>query len=115
MTDGKGAVAGFILVEPDEMERFHRNNCALHLRYAGVGHSYRRQGVFRALVQHVIARNVLLTATVKAANRSQMAALLKRIGFQKWSGDPRLEEDFRWQPNNAEDAAAARESDTTIS
>jgi ribosomal protein S18 acetylase RimI-like enzyme len=97
-TDGGGAVAGFILVEPDEMERFQRDNDALHLRYAGVVNSYRRQGVFRALVQQVMKRNVPLTATVKAANRSQMAALLKRIGFQKWSGDPQLEEDFRWEP-----------------
>jgi ribosomal protein S18 acetylase RimI-like enzyme len=97
-TDGGGAVAGFILVEPDEMERFQRDNDALRLRYAGVVNSYRRQGVFRALVQQVMKRKVPLTATVKAANRSQMAALLKRIGFQKCSGDPQLEEDFRWQP-----------------
>ena len=98
MTDGGGVVAGFILVEPDEMERFHHDNRALHLRYAGVSNAYRRQGIFRALIQQVIKRGVPLTATVKAANQCQMAALLQRVGFQRWSGDPQIEEHFRWQP-----------------
>jgi hypothetical protein len=48
-TDGGGVVAGFILVEPDEMERFQRNNHALHLRYAGVAKAHRRRCIFRAL------------------------------------------------------------------
>ena len=97
-TDGGGVVAGFILVEPDKMERFHHDNRALHLRYAGVSNAYRRRGIFRALIQQVIKRGVPLTATVKAANQCQMAALLQRVGFQRWSGDPQIEEHFRWQP-----------------
>jgi ribosomal protein S18 acetylase RimI-like enzyme len=93
-----GAVAGFILAEPDEMERFHYDNQALHLRYAGVSNTCRRQGIFRALIQQVMKRGVPLTAIVKAANRCQMAALLQRVGFQRWSGDTQIEEHFRWQP-----------------
>ena len=97
-TDGRGAIAGFILVEPDELERFQHDNHALHLRYAGIANTYRRQGIFRALIQQVINRGVPLTATVKGANKCQMAALLQRVGFQRWSGDPQIEEHFRWQP-----------------
>lgn len=97
-TDGGGVVTGFILVEPDEMERFQHDNQALHLRYAGVSNTCRRQGIFRALIQQVMKRGVPLTAIVKAANRCQMAALLQRVGFQQWSGDTQIEEHFRWQP-----------------
>ena len=97
-TGGRGVVAGFILAEPDEMERFHHDNQALHLRYAGVSNAYRRQGIFRALIQQVMKRGVPLTAIVKAANQCQMAALLQRVGFQRWSGDAQIEEHFRWQP-----------------
>jgi ribosomal protein S18 acetylase RimI-like enzyme len=97
-TDGGGVVAGFILVEPDGMERFQHDNQALHLRYAGISNTCRRQGVFRALIQQVMKRGVPLTATVKAGNQCQMAALLQRVGFQRWRGDPQTEEHFKWQP-----------------
>lgn len=97
-TDGSGFVAGFILVEPDEMERFQHDNQALHLRYAGVSNTCRRRGVFHALIQQIMKRGVPLTATVKAANRCQMAAHLQRVGFQHRSGDAKIEEHFRWQP-----------------
>jgi GNAT superfamily N-acetyltransferase len=92
-----GAVAGVILVEPDEIEQFQHDNHALHLRYVGVTKAYRQQGIFRSLVKQVMKRGVPLTATVKAANLCQMATLLQRFGFQRWSGDPQ-EEHFRWQP-----------------
>jgi len=96
--DGRGVVAGFILVEPDEMERFQHDNHALHLCYAGVAKTYRKRGIFHLLIKQVMKRSVPLTATVKAANQCHMAALLQRIGFQRWSGDPQIEEHFRWQP-----------------
>jgi hypothetical protein len=99
-TDDNGCVAGFLLVEPDKMERFHRDNQALHLRYAGVTKTQRERGVFRALIQQVMCRKVPLTATVKAANQSGMAARLMQIGFQKWGADSHLgQETFRWQHN----------------
>ncbi len=80
------------------MERFQHDNQALHLRYAGVSNSSRRQGIFRALIQQAMKRGVPLTATVKAGNQCRMAALLRRIGFLRWSGDPQTEEHFKWQP-----------------
>lgn len=95
---GGSVVAGFILVEPDQMERFHHDNQALHLLYAGVSNTCRRQGIFPALIQQIMKRGVPLTATVKAGNQCQMAALLRRFGFQRWSGDPQTEERFKWQP-----------------
>lgn len=96
--DGGGVVAGFILVEPDEMERFQHDNHALHLRYAGVAKAYRQRGIFRSLIKQVMKRSVPLTATVNAANQCQMAALMQRVGFQRWSGDPQIEEQFKWRP-----------------
>ena len=98
-TDGGGVVAGFILVEPDEMERFQRNNAALHLAYAGVAKTQRKHGIFRALLQCVMNRSVPLTATVKFANQSGMAERLKCIGFRQTSVDSSREEyTFIWQP-----------------
>ncbi len=91
-TDGGGVVAGFILVEPDEMERFQRNNAALHLAYAGVVKTQRKHGIFRALLQCVMNRGVPLTATVKFANQSAMAERLSRIGFRQTSVDSSREE-----------------------
>jgi hypothetical protein len=92
-------ITGFLLVESDEVERRQRNNQALHLHYAGVTKIQRNRGIFRALVQQAMNRNVPLSATVKAANQSEMTARLTRIGFQKWRSDSHHSEDnFRWQP-----------------
>lgn len=97
--NGRGVVEGFILVEPDEMERFQRNNAALHLAYAGVAKTQRKHGIFRAMLQHVMNQNVPLTAMVKFANQSGMAERLKRIGFRQTSVDSSREEyTFFWQP-----------------
>ena len=96
--DGGGVTVGFVLVEPDEMERFQRNNHALHLRYAGVAQAHRQRGIFRALVKQLMKRSVPLIATVRAGNKRQMQVLLQHVGFQRWSGDPQIEEHFGWQP-----------------
>jgi ribosomal protein S18 acetylase RimI-like enzyme len=93
-----GAVAGVILVEPDEMEHFLYENHALHLRYVGVTKAYRQQGIFRSLVKQVMKRGVPLTATVKATNQCQMAILLEKFGFQHCSGYSEIEDQFKWQP-----------------
>ena len=87
------------MVEPDEMERFQRNNEALYLTYAGVAESRRGLGIFRVLLQCVMKRNVPLTATVKFTNQSGMAERLKRIGFCQTSVDSSREQyEFIWQP-----------------
>ena len=85
--DNNGNVVGFLLIEPDKLERFHHDNQALHLRYGGVAKSQRRAGIFLALLQQAMDRRVLLTATVKAANQSGMAERLMFSGFQKLSAE----------------------------
>ena len=96
--DNDGNVIGFLLIEPDKLERFFRDNQALHLRYGGVAKSQRRAGIFRALLQQTMDRGVLLTATVKAANQSGMAERLVFSGFQKLSAELPNEDNFRWEP-----------------
>jgi hypothetical protein len=96
-TDKRGKVIGFQLVEPDEMERFLHANQALHLKYGGVERRHREKGVFRALVQRVMAENVPLTAVVKNDNRSDMAARLCRMGFVRQSISD-AEVALKWQP-----------------
>jgi hypothetical protein len=100
--DDNGCVIGFLLVEPDRLERFHNNNLALHLCYAGVAKGERKAGVFRAMIEQLMSRKVSLTASVKAANQSDMAARLTQMGFQRSSTISRDEDNFRWQPRRTE-------------
>lgn len=95
--DRAGRVVGFLLAEPDNMERFHHDNQALHLPYGGVFKSMRKQGVFHKLVEKAMSRQVPLTATVKRANRCGMGARLMKIGFTKISCNNQ-EDQFRLQP-----------------
>jgi hypothetical protein len=95
--DNNGSVVGFLLIEPDELERFQHDNQALNLRYGGVAKSRRRAGIFRALLQQAMVRRVLLTATVKAANQSGMAERLVFSGFQKLSAESPNQDNFRWE------------------
>lgn len=100
--DGDERVIGFLLVEPDKMERSFCNNMALHLPYGGVTASWRGQRIFSALIRQVMSRKVPLTATVKAANLSKMATRLPQLGFQNAGpGSFPKETDFRWQPEQA--------------
>lgn len=98
-TGSRGVLAGFILAKPDKMERSLWNNAALNLNYVGVAKTERKHGIFRALLQCVMNRDVPLTATVKFANQSGMGERLSRIGFSQTSVDPSREEyTFIWQP-----------------
>jgi ribosomal protein S18 acetylase RimI-like enzyme len=98
-TAGDEVVVGFCLAKPDEMERFHHGNHALHLTYSGVSNSYRQQGIFRALIQQIKDRGTPLTAIVKAGNQCQMAARLQRMGFEMPAEHPQTEVHLKWQPN----------------
>jgi ribosomal protein S18 acetylase RimI-like enzyme len=80
--DGR-KVIGFLQAEPDQLERFHHDNGALHLSYGGVRAKYRGCGVFRSLTEKLVERRVPLTATVKHANKSGMARVLIKLGFVK--------------------------------
>jgi hypothetical protein len=95
--DNAGRIVGFLLAEPDEMERFHHNDQALHLPYGGVAKSMRKQGAFCRLIEMVMSYQVPLTATVKRTNQCGMGARLMKIGFTKITCNDQ-EEQFRWQP-----------------
>jgi hypothetical protein len=90
-------VVGFQLVEPDQLERFHHNNQALHLPYGGVSSSHRGQRIFSTLAGKIMAKGVQLTATVKRANKSDMASRLLKLGFTKVISTDDQDE-LRWQP-----------------
>jgi hypothetical protein len=90
-------IVGFLLVEPEEMERFLHDNQALHLPYGGVTKTWRNQGTFQNLIEMVMSRHAPLTATVKRENRCKMAPRLIKIGFTKVSCNAQ-EDKFRWQP-----------------
>lgn len=102
--DERNVVRGFLLVKPDEMERFHNNNNALHLCYGGVATAYRRQGIFQTLIQSIMSCRVTLTAIVKAGNRSGMAKILQQeYGFESPLDDGTH---YRWQPHRPASSSA---------
>ena len=70
------AVAGFVLVDSAEVGRHWGENELLGLRYAG-------GDAVAALLAKVLERNVPITASVRDANRSGLAALLERHGFRE--------------------------------
>ena len=79
--DNDGAVAGFLLAEPDQMERFLHDEGAVNLAYAGVAPAARGMGTFPALARQAMGMKVPLTATVKRGNTSDMVGRFQRLGF----------------------------------
>jgi hypothetical protein len=73
--DGE-TVAGFVLVDSAEVGRHWGENELLNLRYAG-------GEMLDVLVGKVLERAVPIIASVRDANRSDLAALLERLGFRK--------------------------------
>lgn len=82
-TDAEGHIVGFLLVEPNQTDRFWGEAEALDLRYAGVVASHRRAGIFTGLLGRVTGRLVPLTAMVPAANRSGVVRHLEAAGFAR--------------------------------
>jgi hypothetical protein len=64
--DSAGRIVGFLLAEPDEMERFHHDNRALHLPYGGVAKAraclrvcpcrFATENVVRSMVREISRR-----------------------------------------------------------
>lgn len=75
-------IIGFALVENVETRRHWGENEMLALRYAGVDPARGDAGTLDALIGKVLERTVPITASVKDANRSGMAARLERAGFR---------------------------------
>jgi hypothetical protein len=70
------AVAGAVLVDAAEVGRHWGENELLNLRYVA------GQGI-EALLAKVLERNVPITASVRDANKSGLAALLESLGFRE--------------------------------
>jgi hypothetical protein len=96
--DRDNQIVGFLLAEPDLLQRFHRENQALELPYGGVREGHRGHHIFPDLVATIMAKRFPLTATVKHANKSDMASRLTKRGFTKVGPGLWPNEDiFRWQ------------------
>jgi predicted N-acetyltransferase YhbS len=94
--DAGGTIVGFVLAEPDNVERFFHKMGALSLPYLGVTGTKRRRGIFGTLMQKQTAKGVALTATVLHTNRCGMADRLAKIGFKKVGHDAKQVK-MRWE------------------
>ena len=95
--DERERIIGFVLVDPELLERHYAEHEILDLRYAGVAPEHRGQGIFTALIAKVLARMVPVTVTVSPQNRSNMAARLEKFGFRQ-TASPGGERVLRWEP-----------------
>ena len=83
-------IVGFVLVDSAEVGRHWGENELLDLRYAG-------GEMLDELIGKVLERNVPVTASVRDANRTGLAELLRSLGFRQ--AEIRLgEQHFRRQP-----------------
>ncbi len=101
----RGDAIGFLLAEADRLDRFHHDNGALHLTYAGMAPTHRGRGVLPRLIRALMAQGVPLTAEVKAKNASDMVQRLTRLGFQVTAQDG-AQTQLRWTPDPSVDPAA---------
>ena len=95
--DEAGRIVGFVVVEPAQLRRHYAEGEALELRYAGTAPEYRKQGIFVALMQKVLARMLPVLTSINPQNRSDATAHLEKLGFRETStagGEHRL----TWQP-----------------
>ncbi len=90
-------IIGFVLVDPDLLERHYAEYEILELRYAGVAPDWRNRGIFANLIAKVLARLVPVTVTVPPQNRSNMVGRLEKLGFRH-VGSAGGERVFRWEP-----------------
>jgi GNAT superfamily N-acetyltransferase len=95
--DEREQIIGFVLVDPELLERHYAEHEILELRYAGVAPGHRGHGIFAALVAKVLARLVPVIATIPPQNRSNTAARLEGFGFRP-TGSAGGERVLRWEP-----------------
>ena len=95
--DEEERIIGFVLVDPDVLERHYAEYEILELRYAGVAPEHRDQGIFRGLMAKVLGRLVPVTVTVPPLNRFKVVARLEKLGFRQ-VGSPGGEHQLRWDP-----------------
>ena len=90
-------IVGFVLVDPELLERHYAEHEILELRYAGVASEQRGHGIFGTLVAKVLARMVPVIVSVSPQNRSNVAARLEKFGFRQ-TASPGGERVLRWEP-----------------
>ena len=95
--DQRERIIGFVLVDPELLERHYAEHEILELRYAGVAPGHRGHGIFATLVAKVLARLVPVIATIPPQNQSNTAARLEKFGFRP-SGPAGGERVLRWEP-----------------
>src|SRR6185503_14587374 len=95
--DEEGRIAGFVLVDPEVLERHYAEYEILELRYAGVALDHRGQGIFTALIGKVLERLVPVTVAVPPLNRFNMLDRLEKLGFRH-TGSTGGETQLRWDP-----------------
>lgn len=84
-------IIGFQLAK----ERIDYQRCQIYLAYAAVASKYTGNGIFRRLIDLEKQHNLPMVAEVKPDNKSNMAAILARYGFQQ----PHYgATEFRWEP-----------------
>ena len=93
-------IVGFALVELAEHGRHYAEHEILELHYAGVAPEHRRQGVFAALIRHIQARMLPITASINHQNRADAVRQFEKYGFRD-SGAAGGERGVRWQPGAA--------------
>jgi len=95
--DEEARIIGFVLVDPEVLERHYAEHEIFDLRYAGVAPEHRGRGIFRALIAKVQARLVPITIIVPPLNRFDTAARLEKFGFRQ-TVSAGGEQVFRWEP-----------------
>ena len=97
--DEQERIVGFVLVDPELVERHYAEHEILDLRYAGVAPEHRDRGIFRAMIAKVQERLVPVTAIAPPLNRFDITARLEKFGFRPT--DSPGERVFRWEPGAA--------------
>ena len=95
--DEEERIVGFVLIDPEVLERHYAEHEIFDLRYAGVAPEHRGHGIFRTLIAKVQSRLVPVTVIVPLHNRLGVAARLEKYGFRH-TGSPGGERVFRWEP-----------------
>ena len=95
--DKQERIVGFVLIDPEVLERHYAEHEIFDLRYAGVAPEHRGHGIFRTLIAKVQSRLVPITVIVPPHNRFDTAARLEKLGFRQ-TGSPGGERVFRWDP-----------------
>jgi len=95
--DEQERIVGFVLIDPEVLERHYAEHEIFDLRYAGVAPEHRGHDIFRTLISKVQSRLVPVTVIVPPRNRFGVTARLEKFGFRQ-TGTPGGERVFRWEP-----------------